>query len=71
MRELSRTETSAVGGGVLNFTTPITMRLLNNVAMTSTVGFWLSASFSAGYTVGTYLNSKFDLSTKIVDLISD
>jgi hypothetical protein len=70
MRELSSTEVFEVGGGVLQFTTPITMSLLNNVASATTVGTWLSASFSAGYFIGTYLNRKYDLSTKIVDAIS-
>jgi hypothetical protein len=70
MRELSSTEVFEVGGGVLQFTTPITMSLLNNVASATTVGTWVSASFTAGYYIGSYLNTRFNLSTKIVDAIS-
>jgi hypothetical protein len=68
MRELSNQEVLAVGGG-LSFSTPVTMSLLNNVANATTVGKWLSGSFAAGYGIGSYLNTRFSLSTKIVDAL--
>ncbi len=68
MRELSSLEIFEVGGGI-NFTTPVTMSLLNNVANATVVGRWASAAFGAGYLLGTYLNNRFDLSTKLVDLL--
>ena len=70
MRELSSTEIFGVSGGVLQFTSRITMSLLNNVGYATTVGSWVSASFTAGYFLGSVLNDRFDLSTKIVDAIS-
>jgi hypothetical protein len=70
MRELSNTEIFEVGGGVLTFTTPLTMSVMNNVATAGTVGSWVGASFTAGYYVGSYLNGKFNISTKIVDFLT-
>jgi hypothetical protein len=71
MRELSGTEIFEVGGGEgITFTTPVTMTLLNDVANATTVFRWLAGSFGAGYFVGTWMNQRFDISTKIVDLIS-
>ena len=70
MRELSSMEIFEVGGG-LNFTSAVTFKLLNNVAEATTVGKWVSASFTAGYLVGTYLNNQFDISTRIVDALLD
>ncbi len=69
MRELSSMEILEVGGGVLTFTTPVTLSLLNNVASATTVGTWVTGSFTAGYYVGSYLNTRFNISTKIVDFL--
>ena len=66
MRELSSQEIFEVGGGI-NFTTPITMTLLNNVAEATIVGRWVTGAYGVGYLIGTYLNNQFNLSTKIVD----
>jgi len=68
MRELHANELlCCAGGGGLNFTTPLTMSTLNNVANATTVGRMVALSFTAGYAIGTYLNDKFDISTRIVD----
>lgn len=68
MRELSSQEICEVGGGI-NFTTPITMTLLNDVAIVRTISPWVSGAFAAGYFVGTKLNERFNLSGKLVDLL--
>jgi hypothetical protein len=68
MRELQANEMlCCAGGGGLTFTTPLTMTTVNNVANATTVGRMLALSFTAGYAVGTYLNDKFNISTRIVD----
>ncbi len=69
MRELCAGERSLVQGSGLNFTTPITMGLLNNVADATTVGKAVTGAFGVGYAIGTWLNNTFDLSTKIVDVL--
>jgi hypothetical protein len=72
MRELTIDEIFEVGGaGPLNFTTPVTSSMLNNVANATTVGRMLSLSFGFGYAIGSYLNATFGLSTKIVDYLSE
>jgi hypothetical protein len=70
MRELTATEIFEVGGaGGLNFTSSITVGTLNSVSNATTVGKMVSLSFGVGYAIGSYLNEKFNLSTKIVDLL--
>jgi hypothetical protein len=70
MRELQANEMlCCAGGGGLNFTSPVTLGTLNSVSNATTVGRMLTASFTVGYAIGTYLNDKFDLSTRIVDRI--
>jgi hypothetical protein len=71
MRELTATEIFAVGGANgLNFNSPVTLGTLNSVSNATTVGKMVSLSFGIGYAIGSYLNEKFNLSTKIVDLIT-
>ena len=67
MRELCAGEISLVQGSGVNFTSPITMGLLNNLADATAVGKATLGAFSVGYAIGTWLNNTFDLSTKIVD----
>jgi len=69
MRELDATEIMAVRGAGVTFTTPLTLGMLNDISTLSGVGRYVTAAFSAGWSVGTYLNNKFDLSTRIVDAI--
>ena len=68
MRELNCGEIRCVGGA-LNFTSPVTLATVNNVADATTVGRVLTTSFAVGYAIGTWLNNKFNLSTRIVDAI--
>lgn len=71
MRELTATEIFGVGGAEgLNFTSPINAATLNNVAKASTVGRMVTASFALGYAIGTYLNERYSISTRIVDLLT-
>ena len=70
MREMTMNEICCVGGGTgLEFTSPITLSTMNNVANATTVGRVAGVSFAIGYAVGTWLNNKFDISTRIVDLL--
>ena len=68
MRELSSQEIFEVGGGI-SFTTPLTMTLLNDTAVMSSIGPWVTGAFAAGYFIGTKLNARFNLSGKLVDLL--
>ncbi len=71
MRELTATEIFEVGGaGGLNFTSSITLGTLNSVSNFSTVTKMGSLAFGVGYAIGSYLNERFSLSMRIVDLIS-
>jgi hypothetical protein len=71
MRELTATEIFAVGGANgLNFNSPVTLGTLNNVANATTVGKMTSLAFGVGYAIGSYLNERFSLSMRIVDLIT-
>jgi hypothetical protein len=69
MRELCTQELCVVQGAGVNFNSPITPGLLNSVANATTVAKAVVASFTLGYAIGTWLNDKFDLSTKIVDAL--
>jgi hypothetical protein len=70
MRELTATEIFEVSGANgLSFTSPVTLSTLNSVSNATTVGKMLSLSFGVGYAIGSYLNEKFNISTKIVDLL--
>jgi hypothetical protein len=70
MRELNADEMlCCAGGGPLNFSSPMTTGTLNNVANATTVVRMLALSFTVGYSIGTYLNDKFNISTRIVDRI--
>lgn len=70
MRELTATEIFDVcGAGGLNFSSPITMSTLNSVSNATTIGKMVSLSFGVGYAIGSYLNEKLNLSTKIVDAL--
>ena len=71
MRELTATEILEVGGaGGLNFTSSISLGTLNSVSNATTVGKMVSLSFGVGYAIGSYLNERFYLSSKIVDLLT-
>jgi hypothetical protein len=68
MRELTNDEVCCVGGAV-DFTSPITLGLMNNVANATVVGRATALSFGVGYAIGTWLNNTFQISTRIVDAI--
>ena len=70
MRELCMGEMSLVQGAGVNFNSPLTVGMFNSVADTFVVAKAVTTAFTAGYAIGTWLNNTFDLSTKIVDLIS-
>lgn len=70
MRELDSSEILAVGGA-LSLTTPLTAGLLNSVSNFNAVTKLVTAAFGVGYAIGTFLNDQFDISTKIVDAITD
>jgi hypothetical protein len=69
MRELTQDEVCCVGGAAVNFTSQITLGLLNNVADATVVGRATALSFGIGYAIGTWLNNTFNISTRIVDAI--
>ena len=69
MRELNASEITGVSGGGLTFTGSLTLSMLNDVATLSGVLRYASAAFSAGYAVGTYLDSRYNISSKIADLL--
>jgi len=68
MRELTMNEICCVGGAV-DFTSPVTLALMNNVSNATMIGRALGASFALGYVIGTWLNNSLSLSTRIVDAI--
>lgn len=71
MRELTANEIFEVGGASgLNFNSPMTTSTLNNVANATTVGRMVTLSFGIGYAIGTYLNERYSISTRIVDLLT-
>jgi hypothetical protein len=56
MYELMADDVAAVGGGLaLNYTTNITLGMLNSVDMASRIGGQLGLAFSVGYAIGTFL----------------
>ncbi len=71
MRELSFDEAFEVGGGdPLTFTTPITTAVLNDFVKANQIASAVGGSFIVGWTIGTWFNNRYGISTKIVDLIT-
>ncbi|HTQ35678.1 MAG TPA: hypothetical protein VMH77_01470 [Steroidobacteraceae bacterium] len=70
MRELDSTEIMNVSGAGVNFTTPLTLSMLNDISVFGGVTRFATAAFSAGYALGTYLNDEYDISTKVVDVLT-
>lgn len=71
MRELTADEIFEVGGAAgLEFTSPVTLSTLNNVSNATTVGRMVGLAFGIGYAIGSYLNERYSLSMRIVDLLT-
>jgi hypothetical protein len=71
MRELTANEIFEVGGAAgLNFSSPINATTMNSVANATAAGRMVGLAFGVGYAIGTYLNERYSLSTRIVDLLT-